>query len=118
MSNPDTTACQRPFLPRLPASLIPHSPSCQQGGDGDDSDTAAAAKLLCSEIRLLRARRVLRTLGLVQDLADLLIVLPEVRPSKKGGLLSHGAFIALAGLVSGCLSAYKNWQAVSSKGGS
>jgi len=51
---------------------------------------------------------VLRTLGLVQDLADLLMVLAEVRPSKTG-LLSRPAVLALAGLLSGCLSAYKNW---------
>ena len=73
-----------------------------------DPDLAAALKGLRTEIRLLRARRVLRTLGLVQDLADLLMVLAEVRPSKSG-LLSRPAVLALAGLLSGCLSAYKNW---------
>lgn len=65
-------------------------------------------KTLRTEIRLLSARRVLRTLGLVQDLADLLMVLAEVRPSKTG-LRSRPAVLALAGLLSGCLSAYKNW---------
>lgn len=36
------------------------------------------------------------------------MVLAEVRPAKRG-LLSHGGVLALAGLLSGCLSAYKNW---------
>lgn len=42
--------------------------------------------------------------------ADLLQVLAELRGSK--GLLGHAATLALAGLVSGSLSAYKNWQKV------
>ena len=48
----------------LPGTL-PHS----QLGSGDDSSGGGSAKALASEIQLLRARRVLRTLGLVQDLA-------------------------------------------------
>ena len=39
--------------------------------------------------------------------ADLVMVLADVRQSK--GLMSHAAVLSLAGLVSGCLSAYKNW---------
>ena len=35
------------------------------------------------------------------------MVLADVRQSK--GLMSHAAVLSLAGLVSGCLSAYKNW---------
>jgi hypothetical protein len=42
------------------------------------------------------------------SLSDLLQVLADLRESK--GLLGHAATLALAGLVSGGLSAYKNWQ--------
>ena len=128
-----------------------------------EEDDDGSAKALATEIRILRARRMLRTLGLVQDLAggcrqglqestaatfcwvprpstlslprppighpaaspnlhqtalptskilpplaaDLVMVLADVRQSK--GLMSHAAVLSLAGLVSGCLSAYKNW---------
>lgn len=129
---------------------MPHPPTPTQAAAAGGEPDADAAKALAAEIRLLRARRALRTLGLVQDLADLLMVLSEVRllawgsgcrvwgcpctaapappPTaaalhtastrripdgqvrpRKGGLMNHGAVLALAGLVSGCLSAYKNW---------
>jgi hypothetical protein len=92
----------------LAAAYAPAAAAAAAAAAGLDPDVAAALKGLRTEIRLLRARRVLRTLGLVQDLADLLMVLAEVRPSKTG-LLSRPAVLALAGLLSGCLSAYKNW---------
>lgn len=39
------------------------------------------------------------------------MVLPDIRSSsgKPRGVLEHPATLALAGLVSGCLGAYKNW---------
>ena len=78
------------------------------------AEGGGSAKALAGEIQLLRTRRTLRTLGLVQDLADLLMVLPDLRggaskPGRLGAALSGPAALALAGLVSGCLSAYKNW---------
>lgn len=66
---------------------------------------------LAGEIRLLRARRVLRTLGMAQDLADALMAIADLRDSK-AGLLSNRAVLATAGLLSGSLSAYKNWPGV------
>lgn len=83
-------------------------PAEQEAGGG------GSAKALAAEIQLLRTRRVLRTLGLVQDLADLLMVLPDIRgqgakPGRLGAALGGPAVLALAGLASGCLSAYKNW---------
>lgn len=89
----------------------------QQQQDGGSSaaeaeDSAASAKSLCSEIRLLRQRRLLRTLSLVQDAADLLMLLPDLRPPRPGrerGLLYHPATLSLCGLLSGLLSAHKNW---------
>lgn len=95
-------------LGSLAAAYAPAAGAAAPAAVAPDPDLAAALKGLRTEIRLLRARRVLRTLGLVQDLADLLMVLAEVRPSKSG-LLSRPAVLALAGLLSGCLSAYKNW---------
>lgn len=75
----------------------------QRAGDGD----AGVDKALQEEIAGLRARRVLRTLELVQDLSDLLLALADVRA--RGRLLHNDALLALAGLVSGSISAYKNW---------
>ncbi|KAL4441469.1 hypothetical protein ABPG77_001973 [Micractinium sp. CCAP 211/92] len=94
------------FAAAAPAGQLPPAEQAAEGG--------GSAKALAGEIQLLRTRRTLRTLGLVQDLADLLMVLPDLRggASKAGRLgatLSTPAVLALAGLVSGCLSAYKNW---------
>lgn len=81
--------------------------------DGPE-EGGGSAKALATEIQLLRSRRYLRTLGLIQDLADLLMVMPDVRssgskPGRAARLLSRPAVLAAAGLLSGCLSAYKNW---------
>lgn len=56
-----------------------HTPALPQAAAAGGEPDGDAAKALCGEISLLRARRALRTLGLVQDLADLLMVLAEVR---------------------------------------
>lgn len=76
--------------------------SVQSGDEDPDID-----KSLVVEIRELRAKRVLRTLELVQDASDLLLALADIRDS--GRLLHNDALLALAGLVSGSISAYKNW---------
>lgn len=69
---------------------------------------------LLSEIRQLRSRRALRTLGLAQDLADALLALADLQSDDtlRTSILSHKAVLAAAGLVSGCISAYKNWPGV------
>lgn len=65
---------------------------------------------LVSEIRQLRARRALRTLSLAQDLADALLAFADLRgDAKPTGMLNSRSLLAAAGLVSGCISAYKNW---------
>jgi hypothetical protein len=65
------------------------------------------------EIKSLRARRALRTLGLAQDVADMLLAVADLRGSgaKRGtaAVLSNRGVLAAAGLLSGCISAYKNW---------
>jgi len=78
-------------------------------GIDDEKDEA-----LVSEIRQLRARRALRTLGLAQDFADSLLALADLRGDDRSPmrLLNHRAVLATAGLVSGCISAYKNWPGV------
>jgi hypothetical protein len=77
------------------------------GADPEDDKDAA----LVGEIRGLRARRALRTLGLAQDLADALLALADLRDAKEG-VLSHRGLLAACGLLSGCISAYKNWPGV------
>ncbi|KAL4444227.1 hypothetical protein ABPG75_011964 [Micractinium tetrahymenae] len=95
-----------------PAATAGPTQAAQEGEQ--EAEGGGSAKALAAEISQLRARRTLRTLGLVQDLADLLMVLPEIRgqgskPGRLGAALSGPAVLALAGLASGCLSAYKNW---------
>lgn len=75
-------------------------------GDTDDKDEA-----LITEIKQLRARRALRTLGLAQDFADGLLALADLRGDDRG-VFSSKTILSIAGLVSGCISAYKNWPGV------
>lgn len=69
--------------------------------------------ILVAEIKQLRTRRVLRTLGLAQDIADAFLALADLRGNVSGSsnnsLFSSKSLLAIAGLVSGCISAYKNW---------
>lgn len=81
----------------------------QAGGAPSDDEKDQA---LVAEIRQLRARRALRTLGLAQDIADALLALSDLRDSRDG-VLGNRALLAAAGLLSGCISAYKNWPGVS-----
>lgn len=111
----DGAGGERPLgslTPAPPAPPLCPPPLSLQLGTGGEEDSASA-KALAAEVRLLRTRRVLRTLGLVQDLADLLQVLADVREST--GLMGHAAVLAAAGLVSGGVSAYKNWQKVAER---
>ena len=81
----------------------------ERGGAADDEKDEA----LVSEIRQLRARRALRTLGLAQDLADSLLALADLRgDDRPPGVFSGKGVLAAAGLLSGCISAYKNWPGV------
>ena len=70
-------------------------------------------KALLQEISQLRARRTLRTLMLVQDVADALLALSDLHEiSHKGHkhpVLSNKVVLATAGLLSGCIGAYKKW---------
>eukprot|EP00887_Chlorella_sp_A99_P001174 scaffold14.g1174.t1 len=78
------------------------------GGSSPEEERALRA-----EIALLRSRRALRTLGLLQDLADSLLALADLREGGgRGGLLGHKGALAAAGLLSGALSFYKNWPGV------
>lgn len=59
------------------------------------------------EIRNLRHKLLLKHLSLVQDLADGLMVLGDVRDSK--GFLTDPLLMASAGLLSALISTHKNW---------
>jgi len=67
---------------------------------------------LVSEIKQLRARRALRTLCLAQDLADGLLAIHDLKEVSGHALpssASHKMLLAAAGLISGCIGAYKKW---------
>lgn len=100
-------------LQRRRRARAAYGSSSTASGEDDEKDDA-----LLSEIRQLRARRALRTLGLAQDLADALLALADLRgdatagggaSGRSFGMLNNKALLAIAGLVSGCISAYKNW---------
>lgn len=78
------------------------------------------------EVSVLRSRRTLRTLAIVQDCADMLLAVNDIKGacvhvkvghhrvicSEGKGRLNHPVLLCLAGLVSGTVSAHKIWGAV------
>ncbi|KAG6508434.1 peroxisomal membrane protein 11-3-like [Zingiber officinale] len=60
------------------------------------------------ELRKLRTKLLLKQLSIVQDLADGLMALGDVRDGK-GFLLSNTLLMASAGLFSALISTHKNW---------
>ncbi|CAL8466039.1 g5575 [Coccomyxa elongata] len=65
---------------------------------------------LRAEVRALQERRLLRTLALTQDISDALLAIADIRDGK--GRLSHPVLLASGGLLSGIISARKNWLAL------
>ena len=63
---------------------------------------------LLHELHTLRLKCFLKKLGLIQDVADALLALNDVRE----GPWNRPALLALAGLVSALLSCYKNWVTI------
>ena len=65
----------------------------QQEQEQDEAELKGKDDILISEIRQLRARRALRTLGLAQDLADALLAVSDLRSgSRYGGVGGGGSF--------------------------
>lgn len=62
------------------------------------------------EICRVRRLRIMRMAFVVQDLADSLLALNDIR-STKGEYLGHPVVLSLAGLLSAAVSTYKNWTA-------
>ncbi|KAG8096303.1 hypothetical protein GUJ93_ZPchr0013g36889 [Zizania palustris] len=59
-------------------------------------------------VRALRGKLLLKRMSVVQDLADVLMVLGDVTGAK--GLLGSSTLMASAGLLSALISAHKNWN--------
>lgn len=60
------------------------------------------------ELRRLREKLLLKQLSIVQDLADALMAIGDVRDGK--GILSGPFLMASAGLLSALISTHKNWS--------
>ena len=60
------------------------------------------------ELQALQAKRFLKTMSIVQDFADSLLALTDIRETN--GILDHPFLLAFAGLVSALISAQKNWK--------
>ncbi|KAK1316414.1 Peroxisomal membrane protein 11A [Acorus calamus] len=73
------------------------------GSEGSGGGGANEGKL-----RRLKEKRMLKRLSFVQDLADGLMTIEDIRDSK-GGILSSPILLASAGLVSALISTHKNW---------
>ncbi len=82
------------------------------GGAEDAAAEAVRDRPLVAEIRELRARRLLRTLQLAQDLFDALLAAADLCGGPAAGARGQRAALAAAGLASGALGAYKVWRSV------
>lgn len=94
----------------LIAELKRRKKKCDDNGqDFDHTDDSHIALLV--EIAQLRKRRVLRTLCLVQDAADALLAIHDLRDVYGRGEEGRmkNIVLAAAGLLSGCIGALKRW---------
>eukprot|EP01018_Ginkgo_biloba_P036459 Gb_16282 [translate_table: standard] len=62
-----------------------------------------------AELSQLREKRVLKMVSIMQDFADGLMALSDIRDGK--GALSNPLLLASAGLLSALISSHKNWSA-------
>lgn len=62
------------------------------------------------ELRVVEHLRAMRYMFIMQDVADFLLTLPDLRGESNKSILGNPAFLAAAGLLSGCISSYKNWN--------
>lgn len=60
------------------------------------------------ELQGLQAKRFMKTLSLIQDFADALLALTDIRDTN--GILDNPMLLAFAGLLSALISAQKNWK--------
>uniref|UniRef100_A0A7I4FJK9 Peroxisomal biogenesis factor 11 n=1 Tax=Physcomitrium patens TaxID=3218 RepID=A0A7I4FJK9_PHYPA len=60
------------------------------------------------ELQALQGKRLMKTLSIIQDLADSLLALTDIRETK--GVLDNPFLLAFAGLLSALISAQKNWK--------
>jgi hypothetical protein len=107
--------CELALLAELARRRALRSSVGAAGGAAGAADAAAEAdrdRPLIAEIRELRARRLLRTLQLAQDLFDALLAAADLRGGPAAGARGQRAALAAAGLASGALGAYKVWRSV------
>ncbi|KAL9661047.1 hypothetical protein QQ045_025866 [Rhodiola kirilowii] len=61
-----------------------------------------------SKLKKMRAKKMLKRLSTIQDVADWLMALADIRDGK--GRLSAPIFVSSAGLLSALISTHKNWM--------
>eukprot|EP00250_Pteridium_aquilinum_P007190 c16963_g1_i1 orf=199-978(-) len=77
--------------------------------DGKDRDETKSALRAATTLAEVRQKRVLKTLSIIQDLADALLALSDIRDGK--GVLSNPLILSSCGLLSALISTHKNWSA-------
>jgi hypothetical protein len=83
-------------------------PQVQGHGVKDAEDERKAEEQqLQQQLAALRFKRMLRTLAVLQDIADAALAANDLRDGK--GRLSSPVFLSLLGLLSAGISAHKNW---------
>lgn len=74
-------------------------------------DVSVLREIKCGEeqekVRKLREKKLMKRLSVVQDLADALMALADIRDG--GGRLSAPLLVSSAGLLSALISTHKNW---------
>ncbi|KAI5076555.1 hypothetical protein GOP47_0008620 [Adiantum capillus-veneris] len=77
--------------------------------DGKDKDDVESYLRAATALAEVRQKRALKTLSLIQDAADALLALSDIRDGK--GFLSNPLILSSCGLLSALISTHKNWSA-------
>ncbi|KAH6554655.1 hypothetical protein KP509_1Z317300 [Ceratopteris richardii] len=77
--------------------------------DGKDKDDSSSSLQTAQALGEIRKKCTLKTLSLIQDVADSFLALSDIRDGK--GVLSNPLILSSCGLLSALISTHKNWSA-------
>eukprot|EP00850_Spirogloea_muscicola_P017044 SM000142S00558 [mRNA] locus=s142:318880:320429:- [translate_table: standard] len=95
---------------RLRGAMLASASDCAPEPEGQDALELQQRRVILSRLRAAKAKRSMKVLSTIQDLADALLALHDIRD--RPGLLAQQALLSGAGLLSAVISAHKNWVSV------
>eukprot|EP00850_Spirogloea_muscicola_P010096 SM000058S18526 [mRNA] locus=s58:298870:300379:- [translate_table: standard] len=95
---------------RLRGAMLASASNGAPEPEGRDASELQQRRMILSKLRAAKGKRAMKVLSTIQDLADALLALHDIRDQP--GLLAHKALLSGAGLLSALISAHKNWVSV------